>query len=137
MSIERQTHPLSQCSRSLYISQPSRIGRNPLQCDLRGVLWLLLKHWLPFMIQLHEAVKKHVHVFSGCLLPRSSLLQASSALLPESKHLRVVCFLPFVPHCQNIITAVLKWNKRIATLRITAQKQRPDGKNSPSSRTCC
>lgn len=125
--------PLSQCSSSLYISQPSRIDGNPLQYDLHGVLWLLVKHWRPFMIQLHEAVKKHVHfeevwVFSGCLLPHSFLLQASSALLPDSKQIHVVCFLPFVQRCQNIITAVLKWNKRIATLRITAQKQCPDGK---------
>lgn len=52
-----------------------------------------------------------------------------SFLCPAARFKQLhVCFLPFVPRCQNIITTVLKWNKRTATLRITAQKQRLDGK---------
>lgn len=143
VSIKRQRHPLSQCVAGVIISPPSRIDGNPLHCDLHGVLWLLVKHWLPLMIQLHEAVKKHVRfeeiwvflrVVYRPVLPSSKF---PLPLLPDSKHLHVVCFVPFVSRCQNIITAVLKWNKRIATLRITAQKQWPDGKVSPSSRPCC
>lgn len=53
VSIKMQTHPFSQCSSSLHISQPGRIDGSPLHCDLHGGLWLLLKHWL-FTIQLHE-----------------------------------------------------------------------------------
>lgn len=137
--IKRQTHPFTQCSSSLYISQPGRIDGNPLHCDLHGDLWLLVKHWL-FTIHLHETCMQETCPLWGgwsVFVLFTTLLQVSSAVLPDPKHLRVVHFLPFVPRCQNIIAAVLKWNKRIATLCITTQKQWPDGRNSLTGWTCC